>query len=330
MKFTSMLRLTLTGTTLTALSAFSVLGGGAALAQAYPAKPIRLMVGYAAGGPVDNAARKLGPALAAELGQTVVIENRGGASGVLGADAIAKAEPDGYFLILQASPTQVMVPHITKSLPFDPVKDFTPISGVVGFATVLVVGKGLPVSNVQQLVAYARANPGKLSFGSAGIGASNHLAGELLAAKTDTQMLHVPYKGNALALTDVISGQISFMFNSVGDSLGFLKSGQVRGLAVGSKARSRVLPDVPTLIESGIPDFDVTAWYALEGPPRLPRAIQMRLNAAVVKVMNDPALSKAFYDLGYDPMPSTPEELQSRIQSDFERWRVVGRRIKID
>ena len=302
----------------------------AAQAPAYPNKAVRVFVGYAAGGPVDNAFRRIAPAFSKELGQSVVVENRAGAGGVLAADAVAKAEPDGYTLIFQGSPTVTMTPHMMKSVPFDPIRDFTPISMAVGFATVLVVNKDLPVRDVQQLIAYARANPGKVSYGSAGIGASNHLSGELLAKRANLQMIHAPYKGNALALTDVISGQLSFMFNSIGDSIGFIQKGQVRPLAVSSKARSRALPDVPTMIETGVPDFDVTAWYALQGPPRLPRPIVNRLNTAIRGALADPTVARQFNDIGYDVMPSTPEELAAIVQADYERWSPVARSIKID
>jgi tripartite-type tricarboxylate transporter receptor subunit TctC len=311
------------------LAALCALTAGAH-SQSYPVKPIRLLVGYAAGGPVDNAARRLVPALQKELGQNIVIDNRGGAGGVLAADIVAKAEPDGYTLIFMASPTQVMTPHMMKSMPFDPVKDLTPISMAIGFATALLVNKDLPVSNVQQLVAYAKANPQKVSFGSAGVGSSNHLSGELLVKETGAPMLHIPYKGNALALNDVIGGQISFMFNSIGDSIQHLSSGRVRVLAVSSKERNRALPNVPTMVEAGLTGFDVTAWYALEGPPRMPREIVNRLNTAMRNVLTDPAVARQFSQIGYDVMPSSPEELRQIIEADYKRWAPVAGQFKID
>ncbi len=301
-----------------------------AQSQTYPTRPVRVIVGYAAGGPVDTAARRIAPYMQKDLGQPVVVENRPGAGGVVGSDFVAKAEPDGYVLVFTASPTQTMSPHLQKTMPFDPLKDYTPISGVVGFATLLVVGKDFPTTTVGQLVAYAKANPDKVSFGSAGIGASNHLSGELLKKMSGTSMLHVPYKGNAPALTDVIGGKITFMFNSVGDSLGFVNGGQVRALAVSSKERSRALPGVPTMIESGMPGFDVTAWYALEGPPRLPAAIVNRLNIAVRASLADPVLSKQFFDLGYDVMPSSPDELAARVKADYDLWSGVAKGLNIE
>ena len=311
-------------------AALGVLTASSAHAQTYPSKPIRLLVGYAAGGPVDNAVRRIVPSLSKELGQTIVVDNRGGAGGAIAADVVAKAEPDGYTLIFMASPTQVMTPHMTKSLPFDPVKDFTPITMTVGFATALLVNKDFPARNLAELVAYAKANPDKVSFGSAGIGSSNHLAVELLKKETGAQMLHVPYKGNALALTDVIGGQISFMFNSIGDSIQHVQGGKVRALAVSSRQRNRAMPDVPAVAESGISNFDVTAWYALEGPPRMSRDVVTRLNTAVRKVMTDPAMTKQFSDIGYDVILSTPEELQRIIQADYERWKPVAGAIKME
>lgn len=304
--------------------------GATVQAQTYPSRAVRMMVGYAPGGPVDTSARRVAPYLQKDLGQPVIVENRPGASGVVASDFVAKAEPDGHVLVFTASPTQTMSPHLQKNMPFDPLKDYTPISGVVAFATLLVVGKDFPASNVDQLVAYARANPDKVSFGSAGIGASNHFSGELLKNMSGTNMLHVPYKGNAPALTDLIGGKITFMFNSVGDSLGFLKSGQVRALAVSSKDRSRALPNVPTMIEAGMPGFNVTAWYALEGPPRLPAAIVNRLNIAVRAALADPVLSKQFFDLGYDVMPSSPDELAARVKADYDLWGGVAKGLKIE
>jgi tripartite-type tricarboxylate transporter receptor subunit TctC len=223
-----------------------------------------------------------------------------------------------------------MAPHMMKTVPFDPVKDFTPISMALSFATVLIVNKDFPARNFEQLVAYAKANPNKVSFGSAGIGSSNHLAGELLKKEAAVQMLHVPYKGNALALNDVIGGQISFMFTSVGDSLPHLASGRVRPIAVSSKERNRALPDVPTMVQSGLSNFDVTAWYALEGPAKLPQAIVSRLNTAMRNVLAEPSMTKQFYDIGYDVTLSTPDELRHIIQVDYERWSPVARAIKLE
>lgn len=299
-------------------------------AQSYPARAVRMIVGYAPGGPVDTAARRIAPHLQKELGQSVIVENRPGASGVVGSDFVAKAEPDGYVLVFTASPTQTMSPHLQKSMPFDPLKDYTPVSLVVGFATVLVVGKDFPAASVSQLIAYAKANPEKVSFGSAGIGASNHLAGELLKKLSGTEMLHVPYKGNAPALTDVIGGKLSFMFNSVGDSLGFVGGGQLRALAVSSKERSRAMPAVPTMIEAGLPGFDVTAWYALEGPPKMPPAVVARLNTAVRNALANPGLARQFFDIGYDVMPSSPEELSARVKADYDLWGGVARGLKLE
>ena len=318
------------GTIVTTASLLLLSLASTAQSQSYPTRSVRMIVGYAAGGPVDTSARRVAPYMQKDLGQPVVVENRPGAGGVVGSDFVAKAEPDGYVLVFTASPTQTMSPHLQKTMPFDPLKDYTPISGIVAFATLLVVGKDFPATNVGQLVAYAKANPDKVSFGSAGIGASNHLSGELLKKMSGTNMLHVPYKGNAPALTDVIGGKITFMFNSVGDSLGFVNSGQVRALGVSSKERSRTLPNVPTMIEAGMPGFDVTAWYALEGPPRLPPAIVNRLNIAVRASLADPVLSKQFFDLGYDVMPSSPDELAARVKADYDLWSGVAKELKID
>ena len=233
-----------------------------ALAQSYPSRPVRLLVGYAAGGPVDVGARMMAPALQKQLGQPVLIENRAGASGTLAGDLVAKATPDGYTLFFAASPTQTINPHVQKNMPFNPLKDYTPISLLVDYTNVLVVNKDFPAKTVSELVAYAKANPGKVSFGSAGVGGSNHLSGELLKKTTAADMLHVPYKGNAPAMADVIGGKITFMFDIVGTARNFITGERVRALAVTSTRRNRMLPNLPTMIEAGVPKFDVTGWYA--------------------------------------------------------------------
>ena len=302
----------------------------AAHAQAYPVRPLKFLVGYAPGGPVDSTARIMAQALSKDLGQPVIVENRPGASGAIAADLVAKAAPDGYVIYFAASPTLTITPHVQKSLAFDVFKDLAPIVNIVDYTNVLLINKDFPARNVGELVAYARANPGKVAFGSAGMGASNHLSAELLKKRTGTDMVHVPYKGNAPAMADVIGGKIVFMFDITGTAKGFVDGGRARALAVTSRERNRSMPDVPTMIEAGVPEFEVTGWYALFGPAALPRDIVNRLNASVRAVLAEPALARQLADLGYDVTPSAPEALGARVRREYDLWRDVAKDIKFD
>lgn len=312
------------GLTLAALAAHAPL----LLAQADA--PVRLVVGYAAGGPVDGGARAFAPVLARELGRNVVVDNRPGAAGVLGADQVSKAAPDGNTLYFGASPTLTISPHVQKSMTLDPVRDLTPVSPVLSYANVLVVHKELPFQNVEQLVAHAKANPGKLFYGSAGVGASNHLSGELLGSVTGTKLTHVPYKGNAPAMTDVIGGQLSMMFDITSTARTFVQSGRVRALAVTSRERNAALPDVPTMREAGLPGYEVIGWYGIYGPARLSPELVGKLNTAVNKALADPGLRKQWQEQGYDLWGGAPEVLAAQQKRDFEMWRGVTRGITID
>lgn len=298
--------------------------------DAYPSRPIRLVVAYAPGGPVDSAARLLAPMLTQRLGQQVVVENRAGAGGIIGHDAVAKAPPDGYFLLFGASPPQTISPHIQRKIPFDPLRDHQPISMVVDYANVLCVNNDVPVRNLKDLIAYAKANPEKVTYGSAGVGGSNHLSGELLARMTGTKMIHVPYKGNSPAMTDVMSGKITMMFDITNTAANLAKAGKVRAIAVTSAKRNRSLPDVPTMIESGLPGYDVVGWFGVMGPAGLPRPIVDRLNQAIVQSLADPAFAERLHALGLEPHPSTPEEFQAVIRKDFELWGRVVREANIE
>lgn len=301
-----------------------------AQAQEYPDKPVKLIVAYAPGGPVDTSARLVARALEAQLGKPVIVENKTGAGGAIGAGHVAKAAPDGYTLFFAASPTQVINPHIHASLQYDPIKDFTPVSLVANYTNVLVANTNAPARSVQELIAYAKANPDKVAFGSAGKGASNHLSGELLKKISGAPMLHVPYKGNAPAMTDVIAGQITFMFDITGTAMNYIQSGKVRGLAVTSATRNAMLPELPTMIEAGVPGFDVTGWYGVMGPAKLPPAVTAKLNKTLKTALNDPALAQQFSKAGYDLTTSTPEEFGARIQKELDFWGKVVRDAKIE
>ena len=300
------------------------------LAKAQTEAPVRLVVGYAAGGPVDGGARSFAPVLARELGRNVLVENRPGAAGVLGADVVAKAAADGNTLYFAASPTLTISPHVQKSMTLDPVRDLTPIAPLLTYANVLVVNKELPFQNLEQLVAHARANPGKLFYGSAGVGASNHLSGELLAAVTGTKLTHVPYKGNAPAMTDVIGGQLSMMFDITSTARNFVQAGRARALAVTSRERNASLPTVPTMREAGVAGYEVIGWYGVYGPARLAPELTARLNAAVNRALADADLRKLWLEQGYELWPGKPELLAAQQARDLEMWRGLTRDIKVD
>jgi tripartite-type tricarboxylate transporter receptor subunit TctC len=299
-------------------------------AQTPAGAPVRLVVGYAAGGPVDSAARQFAPVLARELGRSVLVDNRPGAAGLLGADVVAKAAPDGSTLYFGASPSLTISPHVIKLLPLDPAKDLAPVSPLLTYANALVVNKDLPVKSLQDLIQHAKANPGQLAYGSAGMGASNHLSGELFAKQTGTQLTHVPYKGNAPAMTDVIGGQLAMMFDIVSTARSYIQSGRVRALAVTSKSRNPSLPDVPTMREAGLTGYEVIGWYGIYGPAKLPAEQVKQLNAAVNKALADDGLRRQWAEHGYEMWTGEPAKLAAQQRSDLELWRGVTAGMKFD
>jgi tripartite-type tricarboxylate transporter receptor subunit TctC len=319
----------------TTLSRRTAIAGAALLLLAHQAAaqistPVRLVVGYAAGGPVDSTARLFAPVFARELGTQVIVENRPGASGNVAGASVAKAAPDGLTLFFAASPTITISPNIYKKMPFDPATDLTPVAPLVSYANVLIVNKDLPFKNVGDLLAYAKANPGKLGYGSAGTGASNHLSGELLAAQSHTQLMHVPYKGNAPAMTDVIGGQIGMMFDIVSTARGYVAGGRVRALAVTSKERNPALPDVPTMRESGLPNFEVVGWYGLYAPPKLPAALAARYAEAARKALASDELKVLWTDQGYDRWPGTAETMAAQAARERALWGTVAKNINVE
>jgi tripartite-type tricarboxylate transporter receptor subunit TctC len=295
-----------------------------ALAQTnWPERPIKLIVGYPPGGPVDVTGRTFGRYLSEQLKQAVVIENRAGASGMLGADATAKATPDGYTLNFIASPTMTISPIVQRTQLFDPRQDFTMLGSVVNYTNVLLIGPQIPAKTVAELVAFAKANPEKVSFGSAGFGGSNHLSAELLVQSTNATMLHVPYKGNSPAMMDVISGKITFMFDITSTGKVFVDSGQARALAVTSKQRNPSMPNVPTMIEAGIADYEVVGWLAVAGPKNLPAGVVSKLSNAIELAKRDPAFRKTVEDGGYTLDKASPKELHQRMLSEYAMWERV-------
>jgi tripartite-type tricarboxylate transporter receptor subunit TctC len=300
-----------------------------ALAQAQGA-PIHLLVGYSAGGPVDTAARLVAPSLSKELGANVIVENKPGANATLAGGAVAKAAPDGTQLWFAASPTVTISPNIMKSMTFDPAKDLTAIAPVLAYYNVLVINKDLPFRSLKDLTDYARANPGKVSYGSAGVGGSNHLSGELFAARTGTQLTHVPYKGNAPALADVMGGQLTMMFDIVGGSRAHIQAGRVRAIAVTSPQRNPTLPDVPTMSEAGLPGFDVGGWFAVYGPPHTPPALVQKINDAMNKTLALPEVRQKLSDMGYEPWPGAPKSVADRAAQERAMWGTVTKGMQVE
>ena len=301
------------------------------LAQAQaPGSTVRLLVGYAAGGPVDAMARIYAPALAKELGANVIVENKPGASGALAGEMAANAPADGSAFWFAASPTVTIVPNIQKKLKFDAMRDLTPVAPLLSYANVLVVPQGSPWRNLQDMLAQARANPGKVFYGSAGVGASNHLSGELLAHQADVKLVHVPYKGNAPAMNDVIGGQLQMMFDIVGGAKKYIDAGQVRALAVTSATRNPMLPDVPTMRESGLPGYEVVGWMALYGPPKLTQTVVDRLADANRKVLATADFQARLAALGYAPWAGSAAELTAHAGKERAMWATVTKGIEID
>jgi tripartite-type tricarboxylate transporter receptor subunit TctC len=301
-----------------------------ALAQAYPSKPLRLVVPYSPGGGADNAARILAIRLSTTLGQTVVIDNRPGGSGMIGAQAVAQAEPDGYTVLYDASAFAVN-PALRK-MAFDPAKDLMPVSLAVTVPNIFVVPPNAPYKTVQEFVDYARKNPGKLTYASYGAGSAAHLIGELLKARAGIDLLHVPYKGGAPALTDLMGGQVDSYFANAASGMSYVKSGKLRALAVTSGKRMAAMPDVPTLAESGFKDFEVLEWNGFFVPKGTPDEVVARLAKEVQAAVKDPATRQKLEGLGLDPVGSTPQEFGKFVQAEMARWAglVKTNRITVD
>ena len=310
--------------TAAALLLCALLGAKAAHAEDYPSRPIKLVVPFAAGGAVGAVARTLSTPLSAGLGQSIVIENRGGAGGIIGMDAVAKAPPDGYTLLLLHSGVTYM-PGLYRTLPFDPAADFANIGTAVSGSYVLVVNNDLPVKTVAELIAHAKAHPGKLSYASAGIGSTLHLGAEFLKRAANIDIVHVPYKGAAQATTDLIGGQVQVMIGPVVAVLPLAQAGKLRALALASLKRSALAPDLPTITESGVPGFEITSWYGLAAPTGTPTAVIARLNTEIGKAMQSPDVVGQFRLQGYEPLLSTPDEMSARIKTEIATWTKVIR-----
>jgi tripartite-type tricarboxylate transporter receptor subunit TctC len=291
---------------------------------AYPSKPIRMIVPYPPGGPTDVLGRIVAQKLSESLGQQVVVENRPGASGMIGSEVVAKAAPDGYTLLTNAS-IHVINPSLYPKMNFDALRDFTPISLIAQVPLILVVNPGLPVKSVPELIALAKAQPNRLNFGSSGNAAAPHLAGESFKIATGVQMQHVPYKGSAPALTDLIGGQVQLIFDSMPSAMPHVKSGRVRALAVTTAKRSPTVPDLPTIAESGVPGFDISTWYGVWAPAGTPKDIVNKIAAEIAKALHQPAVRERLAALGAEPVGNTPEEFAAYCQSELAKWSKIVR-----
>jgi len=296
-----------------------------AAAQIYPTKAIRLIIPYAPGGPNDIFGRMMAQKLTEAFGQQVVPDNRGGASGVIGTGLAARAAPDGYTLLLGGAALFAMNPVLLAKLPYEPLKDFAPVSLIASTPFILVVNPSLPVKNVQDLIALARSKPGQLNFGSAGAGGPPRLAAEMFKIMAGIDLVHVPYTSGAPALTATIAGEVQLFFSSIAPALPLVKDGKLRGLAVTSAKRTEVVSDYPTIAESGLPGYEIGNWFAMAAPAATPKPIIARLNAELVKAINMSDVRKRFIDLGADPIGSTPDELAAYIRSELVKWGKVIR-----
>ncbi len=291
-----------------------------AQAQTYPSKPIRFVVPYPAGGPLDTVARLLGQKVAESIHQPVIVDNKPGAGGNIGADAVAKAAPDGYTILMGAVATHAINPTLYAAIPYDPVKDFIPVTQIASTPNVLVVNPAVPAANVREFIAYAKANPGKLNFGSGSTGSAGHLAGELFKTMAGIDMTHVPYKGAAPAMNDLIGGQIQLMFDNLSSSLAQMRAGKVRALAVTTARRSALAPDLPTIAESGLPGFDINTWFGIFVPARTPREIVDRLHGEFTKALATPDVREKMLNLGAEPVGSTPAEFAAYIRAEGDKY----------
>jgi len=307
------------------LVACALLSGSAQAQDVYPSKPLRLILPFPPGGGTDILGRLLAERLAANLGQPVVTENRGGAGGNVGAEAAARAAPDGYSLVLVA-PSLAISPTLYSKLNYDPVKDFAPIALVASVPNVMITHPSVPANNLQEFIALARSKPGGMNFGSGGSGTSNHLAGELLNLTAGIKLVHVPYKGVNLAMNGVLAGEVHLAFIGIPVPAPHIKAGRLRALAVLARERSPILPDVPTAEEAGLGNFDVTTWYGILAPAGTPRPIINRLNAELVKIMRNPEVTERLALMATDPLTSTPEEFGAYLQAEIAKWGDVVRK----
>jgi tripartite-type tricarboxylate transporter receptor subunit TctC len=318
-----------------ALAVGSALADSSALAQpagtepGWPSRPIRLIVPFPPASTADVVARVLGQKLGARLGQQFVVENRVGASGNIGAEMIAKASPDGYTVGIVTSSTQAVAATLSASLPYDPIRDFTPILLIASSPYVLVVYPGLPAKSVAELIALAKRKPGALNYGSAGPASLAYLAGALFATMTDTQLTHIPYKSTAQSVIDMMSGRLDMQFATIPPSIQTIRSGQLRPLAVTGKSRVDALPETPTMAEAGVPGYDATLWFALVAPAKYPASLAARLNHEIAEVLDAADMKELLAQQGLVAEAGPPELLTAQVRGDIAKWREVVARAGI-
>lgn len=293
--------------------------------SAYPDHPIRMLVGFAPGGGTDTTARAIANKLTATLGQQVVIDNRPGAAGNIAAHIAAKSAPDGHTLLMGTIAALAINPTLYGNLPFDPLRDFAPITQAVNSTNVLVVHPSVQATHVKELIALARAQPGKVLYGSSGVGGAGHLAGELFASMARVKMVHVPYKGGGPVMVDLVAGQIQCVFATAVTALPHMRSGRVRALGVTTMKRAGMMPDIPTIAEQGLPGFDANNWYGVLAPAKTPRDIIDRLNGEIVKILREPDVKEYLHNQGLDPAPTTPEEFAAYIKAEIGKWSRIVR-----
>ena len=300
-----------------------------ACAQArYPDRPIRIIVPLAPGGGSDYTARYIGQRLADRVGHAVVVDNRPAASGIVGTDMVAKAVPDGYTLLLAYS-THAQSAQLFEKLPYDPIKDFAPVTEVIATPLGLIVNPSVPAKNVQEFIAYAKANPGKLNYGSSGPGSSPHLATELFGSMAGIKMTHIPYKGVGLYMTAQIGNEIQVSFSNMFTTMPHWKAGRLKLLASGGVKRSEAFPDLPTIAESGVPGFDALTWYGFLAPAKTPRAVVMKLQQEVAAIVNSAEVHQTFVSQGNEPLANTPDEFAKVIREDADKWGAIGKRLGV-
>ena len=303
------------------VAAFTV---GSAFAQPYPSKPIKIVVPYTPGGFNDTLGRTLAAKFTENWGQPVIVENKPGANTVIGSDYVAKSPADGYTLLVVAFPFAV-TPSLIKNMPYDTVKDFAPVVLGAQSPNLLVVNPTLPVKSVGELIAMAKAKPNSLSYASTGNGSSNHISMELFKSLAGVEIVHIPYKGSAPAVTDLLGGQVHVMFDNAPNVLPQVKAGRLRALAQSGATRSAIAPDLPTVVEAGVPGYEVMVWFGLVAPAGTPREIVMKLNAEVLKILAMPDVRERFFAQGVEPMGSTPEQFGDHIRSQMAKWAKVVR-----
>ena len=319
----------LRSSTACSLFAACAIGAASALAQTWPQKPIHVIVPYTAGGTTDIMARVLQPRLGASIGQAIIVENRPGGNGVIGAEIVARAAPDGYTLMLTTSATNTMLQFTAKSLPYDPVKDFTPIAATGRSRGYIIAHPSMPFGNFRELLEYAKKNPGKLSFASSTAGSPGHLAGELLRIVSGGLIEHIPYKGGAPAIADMLAGRVQIMFEGMNSMAPHVKGGRLRGIAVTAEKRIAAFPDLPTMAESGLQGFDISAWQGMVAPAGIARPLLDRINAAVNRAVATPNFKNRMAEMGSEATGGTPEAFAALIKRDSDRWGEVIRKAGI-